>query len=447
MIGARNLALAICILVLCAIGTVSGSGPAPADAEPDGRVWIDGTPLIRAIHEDRGDLYRHIDSDTGGKEHVADTYMPGDARTFIATDFVTEEDYTVNATCRATGDYCYVFVDENETVAEGEIRDLVETFDRVIYPTVTGTFGTEIGVDRDRRIFILLFDIRDSLHDSATELSIAGYFDGSTSNKIDMIFLDADARGSEVRSTLAHELQHLVHHSRDPHEKTWVNEGCSGYAEFLCFSTENRAKVRAFNRHPDTPLAVADGRWARSEGEINQAHYGASLLWTLYLAENYGDRSGDAQRQGFLADLVAENRTGLAGVDATLALHGFNESSEDVFKRWVVANYLDAEGGKPPLGYDGIEITRYPEVTGRVDLTRGTGAVHSFPAAELPPWSAAYYEVKADDPAAVSFANDQGFWMERVVNRNGKAVIVVSPLADRGAFVLTVAEGNGTPAD
>lgn len=389
-------------------------------------------------------MSRYATADTGEKEQTADTWMPGDVKAFICTDFSTREDYTINATCRVTGRHCYFFVDETETVAESEIQRLAETFDGVIHPTVTGTFGNETGIDGDPRIFILLFDIRDGSRDAAAELSVAGYFDSSTANNLDMIFLDADARESELQSTLAHEFQHLVHHSHDSRERTWVDEGCSGYAEYLCFGTENRAKVRAFNRHPDTPLAVSDAGWARSEGEINQAHYGASFLWTLYLAENYGDRSGDPARQAFLADLVADNRTGPAGINATLARHGYQESFEDVFKQWVVANYLDAEGSESPFGYAGINLTRYPQVAGRADLTEEAGAVHVFRETELPPWSAAYYEVRAKDPGAISYENDRDFWMEKVVNRDGEAVIVISPLGGRGEVVLTVAEGNAT---
>jgi hypothetical protein len=140
---------------------------------------------------------------------------------------------------------------------------------------------------------------------------------------------------------------------------------------------------------------VTDARWDCSEDEINQAHYGASFLWTLYLAENFGDRSGDPNRSSFLRDLVADSRTGLGGIDATLASHGFLETSEDVFKRWVVANYIGIEGRGPPFGYEGIKLTRYPEVAGRVDFTRQAGAVYTFPEVDLQPWSTAYYEVRA----------------------------------------------------
>ncbi|MEG3056434.1 MAG: hypothetical protein RQM90_10340 [Methanoculleus sp.] len=185
---------------------------------------------------------------------------------------------------------------------------------------------------------------------------------------------------------------------------------------------------------------MTDARWDCSEDEINQAHYGASFLWTLYLAENFGDRSGDPNRSSFLRDLVADSRTGLGGIDATLASHGFLETSEDVFKRWVVANYLGIEGRGPPFGYEGIKLTRYPEVVGRVDFTRQAGAVYTFPEVDLQPWSTAYYEVRAGDPGAISCTNDRDFWMEEVVNQEGEVVIIVSPLRDRGKFALTVAE-------
>ncbi|MDR9816145.1 MAG: ImmA/IrrE family metallo-endopeptidase [Candidatus Methanoculleus thermohydrogenotrophicum] len=443
----RNFVIAICILVCILVSSTSGAvpgnepAPDPGGVDPADPVRIDDTSPFHAIHEARENLSRGVADDIGRREYLTDTcIIPGDVKAFVCTDFATMEDYIINATCEATGEHCYVFVEEGLNVVESEIQNLAKTFDRVIHPTVTGTFGNETDTDGDPRIFILLLDIPEASHNSATDLSVAGYFDGRTANNLDIIFLDADARDSEMRSTLAHEFQHLIHHSHDPHERTWVDEGCSEYAEFLCFDNKNRAKVRAFNRHPSTSLVVTDAEWDRSEGEINQAHYGASFLWILYLAENFGDRSGDPDKGSFLKDLVADNRTGLRGIDATLALHGFPVSSEDVFKRWVVANYLDAGGNSPPRGYDGIDLTRYPQVAGRVDLTRQAGLVHSFPEMELQPWSAAYYEVRTGEPDAVSYANDQGFWMEKVVNRDGEAVIVVSPLRDRGAFVLTVSE-------
>ena len=82
---------------------------------------------------------------------------------------------------------------------------------------------------------------------------------------------------------------------------------------------------------------------------------------------------------------------------------------------------------------------QYPEVAGRVDFTRQAGQC-TFPEMDLQPWSTVYYEVLAGDPGAISCTNDRDFWMEEVVNQDGKVVIIVSPLRDRGKFVLTVAE-------
>lgn len=442
-VGIRNLVVVICILLVsCASGTVSGDELTwgPEGGGPADHAWIDGIPPSHALRDSGEDWYRSVVDNISERGFSAGIHTPGDVKPFTCTDFTTREDYTINATCEAAGEHCYLFVGEDLNVAESRIQDLVTTFDHVVYPTVTETFGNVTGADDNPRIVILLLDIRDDSPDGASDLYVAGYFDGRTENSLNIIFLDVDARDNEIRSTLAHEFQHLIHHSHDPREKTWVDEGCSGYAEFLCFGNENQAKIRAFGRHPDTSLVVTDARWDCSEDEINQAHYGASFLWTLYLAENFGDRSGDPNRSSFLRDLVADSRTGLGGIDATLASHGFLETSEDVFKRWVVANYIGVEGRGPPFGYEGIKLTQYPEVAGRVDFTRQAGAVYTFPEVDLQPWSTAYYEVRAGDPGAISCTNDRDFWMEEVVNQDGEVVIIVSPLRDRGKFVLTVAE-------
>ena len=452
MSGIRRWTIIItCILVLCSAGTVSGSEQAP---DPGGTVWSDGVPLIRAVHEDRGDPFPYTVNESRGGVRVAYNYTPGDRRTFICHDLVTNENYTINATCAAIGEHCYVFFEEGQPFAQREAADLVSAFDYSIYPVVTATFGNETGVDRDPRMYIVLLDIRDdSLYNNTSATS--GYFDRSTANNMDVVFLDIDQWGTERKSTLAHEYQHLIHHSHDAHERKWIDEGCSGYAQFLCFGSQNREKVRSFTRLPDTPLVVTDNQWASSDDETTQAHYGASFLWILYLAENYGDRSGYPGHEAFLKDLVANELPGMQGVTTTLAQHGFAESFEDVFKRWVVANYLDADGANPPFGYAGINITRYPQRAGWVNLSTQTVSSHSFPEQELLPWSAAYYEVGTRDPGLISYTNDRGFWMEKVVNRDGEAVIVVSPLEDRGTFVLTVSEeagnwsagtaANGTP--
>ncbi len=436
----RYAVVTTCILALCSAGTASESDQG---LDLSDIAWGSGAPLTRSIHEDQKDPFPYTVNPSVGEVWVAYNHTPGDWRMFICRDSVTQEDYALNATCAAIGEHCYVFVEEGLPFARREVADLVDAFDHVIHPVVTATFGNEIGVDRDPRVYIVLLDIHDDARYTSTSASVAGYFDSSTANNVDLVFLDIDWRGAEMRSTLAHEYQHLIHHSHDAHERKWIDEGCSGYAELLCFGNQNQAKVRAFTRLPETPLVVTDNQWDSSDGERTQAHYGASFLWILYLAENYGDRSGHPDHGSFLKDLVANELPGMQGVTTTLAQHGFEESFEGAFKRWVVANYLDADGLDPPFGYASINITRHPQRSGWVDLSAQNGLSYSFPRKELPPWSAAYYEVETRDPGMVSYSNDRGFWMEKVVNRAGEAVIVVSPLEDRGAFALTVSEVAG----
>ncbi len=434
MSGARRwLILITCILALCSAGAVSGSGQV---SDTGDAVWVGETPLTHAtVHESQKDPFPYMVNESGGDVRAVYNHTPGDQKTFVCHDHATNEHYTINATCTAIGEHCYVFVEEGRPPIQRVAADLRSTFDQIIYPGVTATFGDEIGIDSDPRMYIVLLDIRGG--------GVFGYFDSNTTNRIDVVFLGIDQQEAGMASTLAHEYQHLIHHSHDAHERKWIDEGCSMYAELLCFGDQNRAKIRSFTSLPETPLVVTNGQWDGSDNKTTQAHYGASFLWILYLAENYGDRSGYPGHEGFLKDLVANELTGMQGVTATLAQHGYTESFEDVFKRWVVANYLDVDGAGPPSGYAGINIARHPQRAGWVDLSTRAGSAYSFPGKELAPWSAAYYEVSAHDPDLVSYTNDRGFWMEKVVNRNGEAVIAVSPLEDRGTFVLTVSEGAG----
>ncbi|MFY9132413.1 MAG: hypothetical protein WAO36_05205 [Candidatus Methanoculleus thermohydrogenotrophicum] len=158
----RNFVIAICILVCILVSSTSGAvpgnepAPDPGGVDPADPVRIDDTSPFHAIHEARENLSRGVADDIGRREYLTDTcIIPGDVKAFVCTDFATMEDYIINATCEATGEHCYVFVEEGLNVVESEIQNLAKTFDRVIHPTVTGTFGNETDTDGDPRIFIL----------------------------------------------------------------------------------------------------------------------------------------------------------------------------------------------------------------------------------------------------------------------------------------------------
>jgi hypothetical protein len=68
------------------------------------------------------------------------------------------------------------------------------------------------------------------------------------------------------------------------------------------------------------------------QGEL--ANYGATYLFILYLSEKYGGASTTKA-------IVANGGTGIDGINSALFQRGYTVSVNDIFKNWVMANYLN----------------------------------------------------------------------------------------------------------
>ena len=344
-----------------------------------------------------------------------------------------------NTTCVEVGSHCVIFLEEGVSVDPAVIDRLCQEFDGVIYPLDTMTFGAETDVDGEERVYIAVVSGHGSW---------AGVFDPFSllsANQKDVFYLDiSSAYRPGLEATAAHEFEHLIHCGHDFDEGAMIDEGCAIYAELLYanFSPAKVPEFDVFREHPGVSLQWTPEEYA--QGRNQGAHYGASGLWILYLSEKYGDRTGDPDHAHFIRDLVEEDENGFAGVDAVLAGHGYSERSEDVFKTWVVANYLDDTGINPLYGYESIdfEAPMHMEASAELsgpDLENGSS---SFPAVTLPAWSAAYYTVGSDDPDNLSFSCEGGCGWHRIDGGNGSATVVVSPLNASGEVVLTVHAGE-----
>lgn len=458
---------ALLIVVLSNVAAVAADDPNPAPLpEEQGGTWECGTPRIHQMWMEyaqehnittKADVLR-LQSSTG----PAKAYAVGETETFwcqddwYASDGVDNDGdgvvdwpdydefmYLINASCLAIGNTSVIFLEEEQEVPDDEIEKLKEEFEGTIFPEDTETFGSPSDVDGDGKILLLLLDIRDrNYYDQAYIWHVGGYFSSRNtirtgfSNYKDMIYIDIEPTTSyEWDSITAHEFQHLIHYHQDPFENTWVDEGCSGYAEYICYGENGPwSHITSFLSLPDTSLTPTDEDWYSSEGSRLIAHYGASYLWTLYLAEHYGDLSGDRQHEHFIRDLVAERGTGIEGVDAALADHGYKESFEDLFKTWVVANYLDNTDENPLHGYATLALPG-PEVSGSVTLNESS---HTFTEKTLSRWSAAYYEITTARPENLTVTTDDpDVWTETMPERDTVGV-VVSPLQTNGNFKLSV---------
>jgi len=241
--GSTAIWVALCLFVYI-LAPSSSQGAVP---------WIDGTHDLMArfnqlIHE----------SERAAPEHAHGLQHPqvGDQRKFYAMDFsLSGSPYFANATCRAVGEFCYIFVEDSQwnrgIVTNTDVVKLRRAFDEStpgdpfsgIYELETKNLGPPPDeIDLDPKIYILVLDIPDDYNRLGTY--VAGYFeplnqkrgvfrDPNTgiklySNEVEMIYIDShplDAGSVMAREILAHELQHLIHWRHDPDEDIWINEG------------------------------------------------------------------------------------------------------------------------------------------------------------------------------------------------------------------------------
>ena len=205
------------------------------------------------------------------------------------------------------------------------------------------------------KTWILIFNIRDeSYYDCDLTSYIAGYFSASESaeNNKNIMHIDSYDWGNRTgpdaarpylyEGTFAHEFEHLVHFDIDPDEPSWVDEGLADLSGYLCGYGHSSGHIAYyFIYHEATPLTFWGG---------GLPDYGASYLFQLYLFEKFGGAR-------FASALVQEQTNGIEGIENTLAAFGYDDTFDEIFDNWAVANYLDDTskgGGK--YGYETLEV-------------------------------------------------------------------------------------------
>jgi hypothetical protein len=369
-------------LVLSAILFFTSGWVVPLSAASE-KAPISGTPMLREQNlrflRDYG-LSARIQPE---KSILADTV--GDTRLFWAFDFGALSYYQTSATCRriaplSTGFNLNIYVEDAEFTRDPSLftttilDSIANEYKNVILPAETTYFGTPPTGD----FTILLMDIIDS----GGGTFVSGYFDqlnensGSpNSNNRHMIYMDSKEGtpgSTSFFGTLAHEFQHFIHFNYDPFEESWVEEGLSGLARFVCGYGHQISHVTAFSQVPTTSLTF----W---QSEL--ANYGATYLFMLYLSEKYG---GAATTKA----IVANSGTGITGINNALFSRGLLVGVNDIFKNWVVANYLNhssISGGSYGYSASFSGITNAP---GNITMTTtvstyvatGSGSVNQYAA-------------------------------------------------------------------
>jgi hypothetical protein len=260
----------------------------------------------------------------------------GEEREFWAHDFTLIEEYEVNATLFAIGDYCYIYI-ENElitllggkTLIAEQADEICHEFDTVIYPRLIDLAGHPDGVlgdiDGDPRIFILFLESSVSYYIESNDLEVR------QSNYCEIIYIDYQHLSSDwLYQVIAHELHHLIWFNYEQNEPPFMLEALAQYAMYHAGYLDSYGnlsfEVASYLSHPeDSPVYMN-----------HQRDYGSAYLFAYYIAEKYGVQ--------IIRDLITESAIGLRGVESVIQTAGYNITFNELYLNWLTALTLDERG-------------------------------------------------------------------------------------------------------
>src|SRR5690606_24132535 len=164
----------------------------------------------------------------------------------------------------------------------------------------------------------------------------------------------------------SHQFQHMIRENLNPNLELWLNEGFSEFTQVYLYEQLDLTVI-GFLNNPDTQLNT----WAENQS-LRGFHYGASLLFLLYLYDQHGIEA--------INDLSADqSQRGLQAVDNVLRARG-EPGVDEFFADWVMANALhNPSAAEGQYGYRILSpIFPVEEATIRAYPSELVGSVHQY---------------------------------------------------------------------
>jgi hypothetical protein len=326
---------------------------------------------------DQNDPYKNIDN-LGENE-------------FYAQNITNGRFYKIDAQRLYEGTKCVIWAETGSGVTLEQAQGIAREYDTIIRPRVVGAFSmknvqTENGKSfadmleyanylagrDDRKLTILLLDIKDGFNDPAKDPYVAGYFFGADfqpkgkisgtgqySNGRDMIYIDTypglKLMPKSTYATFAHELQHLINYVtsrglRNGPMDTWIDEGLSSQAEYLYYGENPKDKVDDFIK--DRAGTIAKGNnffvWGNDTGNSFSIldEYATVYLFFRWL---YLQADEDLQKSIFLEIVTSDSRNYQAVTDVAKKINPGWSDWEPLLRTWLAANCYP----KNTYGYKG----------------------------------------------------------------------------------------------
>jgi hypothetical protein len=332
------------------------------------------------------------------------------------------------ATCRAVGEYCYVFVADDQwniNMDQSDVDIILNYLENeTMNSTEYGAIEMDINmfgpipdeIDNDPKVIVFYSELG-----TYAGTTMHGYFSsfnqiteqqaqqlGAHSNECEMIYMTCNPVNPIepiLISVLPHELQHLIHWGQDIDEETWLNEGCSELA-MVYFGLPD--PISGFPSQPDNQLNIWNQEWA---------DYVKVMLFFTYLEEQF-----DTEENNLIMDIVADPTNGLQSVINQLIDNGFAIPFESVFINWTIANFIDdPDLDQGQYGYEGLDLPSFSTA----------GSHTAFPvsaAGSVQSWAADYIRV---------FPNGENIQHDITVNKDNQSIGLIKKLNDVEEFEVS----------
>ena len=272
----------------------------------------------------------------------ATPFSVGDKQKFWVSDTDTSKNFQVDTTLRYITPHSYFWLQDGVDGKDSEIKALMDTFEKDIYPKDREFFWREWtpGVDNDPHIYVLY--VRGVGQNTGGYFSTPDEFNPQVykySNGHELFVFNADGESLSdeyTYGTLAHEFQHMIHWNLDRNETSWVNEGFSEVASFLNGYSVGGADS-AYASSPDVPLTY----WTSLSNDPDETvkHYGEAFLFLTYFLDRFGDQATQA--------VVKDEQNSLESLDTALQTLNVTDqqtgkviTADDVVLDWMATMYL-----------------------------------------------------------------------------------------------------------
>lgn len=319
-------------------------------------------------------------------DRTDDPPQPGDEQSFITVDTNTSDTLRLPFILKYSGEHCNVWLEAEDArdITDEMVTELGMEYDFYIHHRMEKAFGPVCDINGDGKMAILLYDIQDeySLAPDSADKYTGGFFlpadmTSEFYNCMDVLHIDTypsipdDGSLDRVKSTMVHELQHLIECSAQlkPSETTpgkfvkkcdeipiWINEGLSMAAEHMLYGVlEDRISHYNGLKYTNMNIPLAD--WSRGN---SLSHYSLSYLFIQYLRTQTKDFPGGGE-EIYKRIITSGQRSGRCIEEAMRSFYP-NITNSDIFRNFYIALTLKEDSGL--FGFAGEED--FDAVQGRI---------------------------------------------------------------------------------